>query len=345
MSTATVQKPRGRWSCPDARLILPADAPRQEWLAQRRKGIGGSDASTVAGVNPWESLYGLWLDKTGRGKEKDQTAAMRWGTLFEPALRQAFTEDTGIPVRRAGLMQAKTRPWQLVSVDGLTEDGGLFESKTTNWRLAEEWDDDQIADHAEVQVQHGLAVTGRSHAWVVCLVDGRDFQIRRVERDEELIKTLTGMEARFWAEHVMADIEPPVTWESLPAVKARYAGVPETASQTFTDETPLLALLDALAEAKEQVKDAEHAKADAEAKLRALIGDNEQLVAGNKLYATCKANGTFAATRFAADHPDLAATLTVPKPSLDVEAVKRDHPHLYEQYRARVLRTPKPKEI
>ena len=39
---------------------------RKEWLEWRRMGIGGSDASVIAGVNPFRSIFDLWLDKTGQ---------------------------------------------------------------------------------------------------------------------------------------------------------------------------------------------------------------------------------------------------------------------------------------
>ena len=38
---------------------------RTEWLAERRKSIGGSDAATILGMNPYRSRYNLWLEKTG----------------------------------------------------------------------------------------------------------------------------------------------------------------------------------------------------------------------------------------------------------------------------------------
>jgi len=116
---------------------------------------------------------------------------------MEPVLRQVFTEDTGLVVHRRGLMRSKAHPFMQVSLDGNVGDGGIFESKTTNWRLKDQWDDDQVSDHAEVQVQHGLAVTGRSHAHVVALIDGSNFQVRRVERDDRFISLLTEMEEEF----------------------------------------------------------------------------------------------------------------------------------------------------
>lgn len=338
MTATTVRRP-GTWSCPDARLVLPADAPRERWLEARRTGLGGSDASTVAGVNRWGSRYELWLDKTGRLPEQPETPAMRMGTLLEPFVAQLFTEETGVATRRAGLMRSRTRPWQMVSVDRLTDDGGLLEAKTTNWRLAEEWDDDQVADHAEIQVQHALAVTGRSHAWVAVLIDGRDFRFRRVERDERLIGVLTEMEERFWVDHVLADQAPPMEAAALDVVKDIYSEVRIDARQA-EDPSRIRELIRARAAAAEEIKNAETRKAVAEAELIEAVGDAEALLDGERTLLTRRANGTFAAARFAADHPELAAELAT-KPALDLDRVKAERPDLYAQYRARVLRPSK----
>ena len=36
---------------------------REEWLQNRSKGIGASEAGTVLGLNPWETPYQLWRRK------------------------------------------------------------------------------------------------------------------------------------------------------------------------------------------------------------------------------------------------------------------------------------------
>ena len=170
-------------TCPDSDEVLPADADRDAWLDTRREGIGGSDASTIAGVNPYTTLYELWLDKTGYDVETRYTPEMRFGHLIEPVARQVFTEDIGVGVTLAGLQRSRSRPWQQHTPDGLTDDGGLLEIKSVGWREAHNWDDGQVADHAEVQVQHGMAVTGLTHAWVVAVIE-REFIFRRVDRNQ-----------------------------------------------------------------------------------------------------------------------------------------------------------------
>jgi len=303
----------GAPTLPACTQLLPADAPRPQWLKARKAGLGGSDASTIAGVNPYSSRYALWLDKTGRATDEDENAAMRWGKLLEPAMRTAFTEDTGIAVHSAGLQQSTTRPWQLLSPDGITADGGLFESKTAGWRVAKDWDD-QVADHAEVQVQHGLAVTGLTHAWVVALIDGRDFRVHRVNRDDELIRVLTDMEETFWTGHVLADTPPGMEATALDAVKGQYpiadeSAVPVVAPAARVD--PLLAEYRAGKAAEKAGKDR---AATAEAALRLLLGDATALAVGDRTVATCRPVTTrrLDSKRLRADHPGLADTYTNP---------------------------------
>lgn len=284
MTAAT--KVRGPWAMPDAVQVLPADVPRDLWLAERRHGIGGSDASTIAGVNRWSSRYELYLDKTGRLPERAVTRRMEVGTRLEPVLRQWFTDEQGITVRRQGLVRSKANPIMQVSLDGLTDDGGILEAKFSG--LADEWEDGQIPDHAEVQVQHGMAVTGRSHAWVVALIDGwnLDFIIRKVDRDQGLIDTLTALEVDFWERHIMRDAEPAITAAALDVVKLRYADVTDATTQVAPDlMRPLIANLEAAKMAK---KIAENDVKTYDAQIRGLIGGAAVALIGDQPVATLK---------------------------------------------------------
>jgi putative phage-type endonuclease len=333
----TVATPAGAQST----LLLTVDAPREEWLAARRQGIGGSDASIVAGVNRFGSRYELWLDKTGQRPLDDGRVsdAIEFGRRAEPMLRAWFTELTGIQVRRSGLRANRQRPWQLASVDGDTSDGGILECKTTSWRMADEWADDQVADHAEAQTQHYLAVTGRSHAWVFALVD-RSPVIRRVDRDEQLIADLTAMEERFWFDHVVARVEPtPLTAKDLAPIKSRFSSVTTESIDVPRDE--IRPVLDRWLAAKAVAKAAETDVEDAEAHLRQLIGGAEEVRVDGVPVLTCKANGTFSTKAFTAAHPDAAEACTVAKPALDLDLVKSQFPAEYAAHRARVLRPTK----
>lgn len=48
---------------------------RPEWLALRRKTVGGSDAAGIIGLSKWSTPYTVWADKTGRLPDKPDTEA------------------------------------------------------------------------------------------------------------------------------------------------------------------------------------------------------------------------------------------------------------------------------
>lgn len=259
---------------PDAVPVTPEPRDRAEWLDARREGVGGSDASTIAGVNPYSSLYELWLDKTGRAiGEKEPTPEMRFGNLIEPVARRVFAEDTGIDVTEHGLLRSVERPWQMVTPDGITSDGGLLECKSVGWRAAYQWVDGQTADHAEVQVQWGMDVTGLRHAWVVAVIE-REFVIRRVEYDPQLAETVREMGRDFWERNVLGDVEPPLVASDLAVVSKQYPTVDEGKVVTCEDGWLAGKLMEYRAAQVKAKAAAEH-KDQVQAEIVAFIGDAE----------------------------------------------------------------------
>ena len=63
---------------------------REDWLALRRQGIGGSDAGAVCGVNPYANALSVYRDKTGEDLEEDDNNAAgqgSWGICGEQVYR------------------------------------------------------------------------------------------------------------------------------------------------------------------------------------------------------------------------------------------------------------------
>jgi len=91
---------------PALKLVKTQELSRDDWLAVRRTGIGGSDAAAAVGLNPYMSARELWLDKTGRAEgmprpdPNDTTSPTYWGTLLEPIVAASYTKLTGNRVRR-----------------------------------------------------------------------------------------------------------------------------------------------------------------------------------------------------------------------------------------------------
>ena len=61
-------------------LASTENMPYDEWLEWRKKGIGGSDASVVCGINRWKSPVELWMEKTNQLPYQEAGEAAYWGT-------------------------------------------------------------------------------------------------------------------------------------------------------------------------------------------------------------------------------------------------------------------------
>lgn len=185
---------------------------RDEWLELRRGGIGSSDCSAVLGMSKYESPFSVWVDKTGRGRPDDETEAMMWGTLLEPVIRAQLSIRLGLDIEECATLRSRERPWQLYNPDGLIpETGELVEIKNASGWLAQEWADDGVPDHAELQVQHGMAVTGAVGAYVAGLIGGNRMKYEYIPRDDHLINNvIIPAEQHFWDTYVLGDEQPPI---------------------------------------------------------------------------------------------------------------------------------------
>lgn len=148
---------------------------RQDWLAWRRSGIGGSDAPVVAGVAPWGSRLELFLEKTGRIPEKPASSRMRLGLGLEDLIASIFTQRT----RRSFIGEQETlrsdrHPFMLATLDRIDTDGEIVELKLVcpGYRkdTAEDGDSENMPDHWVIQGSHQAIVAGRDHVTFAALV-------------------------------------------------------------------------------------------------------------------------------------------------------------------------------
>lgn len=258
---------------------------RDEWLAERRKGIGGSDAAAIAGLDRYRSPYQVWLDKTGLSPDNGKAGeAAEWGQILEPIVAQVVSERTGIVLADPpGSYQHPDHPFMLGNVDRLAahaERGdGIYEGKTVGVWTAAEWDDDGVPDRYVLQGQHYLAVTGLPWVLYGCLIGGQRLVTRWVERDDVLIDQLVEIEAEFW-QRVETKTPPPVdgsqaTTELLGHLYQVQAGKVVTIDPKAVEE--LVVVRDA---AKAAEKEAKEAAAEIDNRLRLLIEDAEVAVDG-----------------------------------------------------------------
>ncbi len=294
-------------------LVSTENMCYEEWLEYRKRGIGGSDASIVCGINRYKSPVELWLDKTGQLPPQEAGEAAYWGTQLEPFVRAEFTKRTGIEViHKSELLQSEEYSFMLANLDGICEvpDIGtcIFEAKTTSAYKAGEWEN-TIPDEYMCQIQHYMAVTGYAGTYIAVLIGGNTFKWRFVERDEELISMLIELETMFW-NHVREGTPPPLDGSDASAkfLSERFP-VSKPASQiTLPDAAAdLLAQYD---EACEELERVTERKQRAENLLKEMMGNNEVGTAGGRI-VTWK---------------------SVSQERLDSRTLKAEHPVLCKKY-------------
>lgn len=192
------------------RLVSTTDLDKKEWLKYRKTGITGTDAGAICGMNPYMSAFSVYQDKINEDIEELDNEAMRQGRDMEEYVASRFEEKTGFKVRRANaIYQNEEHPFMLADFDRLIvgQKAGL-ECKTVSPYSSDKWNNEDIPLHYQMQCQHYMAVSGYECWYIAALIYGRDFIIRKIERDEELVSNLITIEKRFWNENILKRIMP-----------------------------------------------------------------------------------------------------------------------------------------
>lgn len=207
-------------------LVSTKALPHDEWLALRRRGIGGSDTPVVVlgERHPFRTPRQLWEEKTGRSPDVEGTPAMRRGTVLEPVVADLYREVTGRKLRRVNaVLQHPEHDWMLGNVDreivaARPDDGpGVLEIKCPGLRVFAQCRREGIPDYYQLQMQHYLAVTGRKWgAFAVFSAERWDLLHFDVERDDELIDLIVERDAAFW--ELVKSGTPPESAEELTKV-------------------------------------------------------------------------------------------------------------------------------
>lgn len=208
--------------------ISTSNMSHTDWLEERRKTIGGSDASAVLGLNPYVTPYTLWANKTGRLPDLDDNEAMRQGRDLEPYVVQRFEEASGKRCRRIhAILRNSDYPWASANIDRaiIGEPAGL-ECKTTSVLNLRKFRGGEFPDTYYCQCVHYLAVTQWRRWYLAVLMLNKALMIYQLTRVPDDIKppwcessvyvsddetqALMQAESNFGELYIRADVPPPV---------------------------------------------------------------------------------------------------------------------------------------
>lgn len=210
-------------------VIIPTS--HSEWLEERKKGLGASDAGVIIGVNTWKTNLELWQEKVGLREPEDisNKPYVQYGHDAEPHLRALFALDH--PELRVSyespykMIFSDELPFLFATPDGELEEiatgrrGGL-EIKTTEIRNPWQWAEwnELIPDQYFAQVCHQFLATGWEFIYLLAQIkwtdkkgnprkDIREYPIERAEVQDS-IDYLKTEETNYWQNHILTRKEP-----------------------------------------------------------------------------------------------------------------------------------------
>lgn len=193
------------------KIAKNTDISHEEWLNYRRRGIGGSDAATIVGLQRFGSQLELWADKRGLLPPKEDSEVMRQGHDLEDYVARRWMEATGKRVRRNNYVCGNPNyPYSIANVDReiVGENAGL-ECKTTSLYNKSDFEGGEIPSAYYVQCQHYMAVMGYDRMYLAVLVLSGGLYHFVIERSQSEIDALMEQERLWWESYMLKDVEPP----------------------------------------------------------------------------------------------------------------------------------------
>lgn len=192
----------------------------EQWLEIRRSGIGGSDAGTIMGGNPYSTKLSVYMAKKGFDSFTGNVNT-EWGHILEDPIRQKTAEELGVKIETVpGTLRSKEYPFMLANLDGLMDAGegievngqwisgiGGHEIKTS--AKGDGFGESEIPDSYYWQVQHYMAVTGLK--WFVLtafILSKKTAKHYVVLRHDLHVEELIQAEKDFWENYVSVDVPP-----------------------------------------------------------------------------------------------------------------------------------------
>ena len=324
------------------------DMPEEEWLQWRDKGLGGSDAGTVCGVNKYKSPYSLWAEKLGLVERQGAGDAAKWGHRLERVTAEAYAEDYNkAVVAWPVILFSEEHPWMFANLDfvivepseqfpaGVVTDWNrvdvpegvlsILEVKTSGIAspgTAHQWANNSIPQSYILQTVHYGIVTGVTDIVFAALLPPQGLQVRHLEWDDELAENLVIVEGQFW--DLVESGEAPDVDGSEATENAQASLYPRhEAGKGFEGGLELASVWQEFDAAKKAAEEADGVRKALRARIVQMVGDAEFATVNGDVILTYKAGKEVE--------------------SLDTERLKREAPEVFEQFKkvrpgARTLR-------
>ena len=248
-------------------LTVEQERERMNW-------IGASEVPCLLKISPFGNEISVWCSKMGIDI-RETTDAMDLGNFLEPGIARMYAAKSERTVMPWTSVVHPKHPFMGCTPDLIAfGERRIAQIKLVGAWMAHHWDDEDVPEYVQCQVQAEMEVCDVPVCDVVAVIGGTDYRVYTIERDRELGGYLVEVCRKFWTDHVLTREMP--TIDSSPqaeaALRALYArGTrPMIDSSQESDEAARAYLA-----AHQDESKAKEAKTLAGNRLKALLGDHE----------------------------------------------------------------------
>lgn len=275
---------------------------REQFLLDRKTGIGGSDIAAIMGVSPWRTAFDVYKDKTSDTIGEIDNDVLKRGRDLERTVLSAYADKTGkVLITNIPMMRDKEYPFLIGNIDARVKDENvIIEAKTTrsfmsSWHAG-------IPKHYQLQVAHYASITDADRVDIAVLFGGLDFGYFVYERDVELEKKIKRAAIDFWHNHILARV-PPAT-QNLQDIKFEYPVV--DGKKIIKADEDMRITVEALRDIEEKRKSLEKTEEDLKLRIQKYMGDAGVLEAGRyNAVLSCSEVERLDTKSFKVNHPGI----------------------------------------
>lgn len=165
--------------------ICTKNMTREDWLAERRNSVGGSEIGAIMGLNKYQSAVSVWANKLGIVPDAEPNEAMIQGTDLEEYVAERFTRLTGKKVRHCNyILRNDNYPHLHANVDRLVcGEGAGLECKTASALSVSKFKGGEFPTSYYAQCVAYMAVTELPVWYLAVVVLGKEFKVFKMLRD------------------------------------------------------------------------------------------------------------------------------------------------------------------
>ncbi|RYE05837.1 MAG: hypothetical protein EOP33_01065 [Rickettsiaceae bacterium] len=280
---------------------------REQFLLDRKAGIGGSDVAAIMGLSPFKTALEVYLDKTNYDHISEEFSNdLKRGNRAEKYILEEYAETTGETLEyNLPKLVDKTYPFMIGHIDAKVQGQNVIVEAKSTKILPKVWSE-ELPQQYLLQVAYYANLYDADRVDIAVLFSGWEYRCFTYWRNIELEEHIRRSVIKFWTQHILTKIPPAP--QNLGELKA---------ANLIIDHTKIIEANDEIKCAVEQLNRITMARKELEKDENALkfriqeyMGDAMMLDAGN----------------YKAILQDRSIN------RLDINSLKIDCPNIYQNY-------------